>query len=506
MTMKAKMIMIAIAAMFTACSRETLPEVSGNMPLVFEVNEIGISKTKAATDGQYRTVFEEGDKMGVYAVLNGSLIDGFENRELVYDGHTWSFGTEIDYVKEWETAVFYAYFPYSETSEFNIAGQDPFAEKAASWEIPSDQSSIEAYVASDLMTGSGGIAEKNGKFTVTFNMKHRLGLLSVALPRSAYEFTNTDVVIKPYAYKKSENIHLNASIGGADAVEVHPYMDEDSHTLRLLVKPGTEISLNGTFDYCGEPKTLSIANDGISAGACSPYNVDGGYRYETMELKVGDYYCADGTLVSYSEDGPAPKNAIGVIYHIGTPEDIQSDLPHCSHALVYALSRENTVAGKFGESQPKTDGWFEQYGFTAADYSDTESLNGYRHTAQWLTVGGDNNAFCSLMQTSVANYRSAVALPANLTSVWFLPSCNEFAEMAANETVLNASLAKISAESVFEGSEGDDLTSSAGTGYWTSTLRRRDAVLAYHSTNTKDVREVGYLSSRDCFFRYAFAF
>ena len=507
--MKTKDIILVIPSLvltFTACNKEETA-ISGqddSRHIVFEAADCGMS-TKAVTDKEYRTKFTAGDRMGVYAVSGGQIDERFSNRPLTFDGTTWSFGEEVDYSSDMKDITFHAYYPYEEESPFDATEDDPFAGKAGSWELPADQSDAAVYSAADLMTGTARLEEKEGKFLVRFDMKHRMGLLSVVLPRTSYTFTNTDVVLEPYILKRSENVTFTS--GASDAAEF--CFDEKSQSWRLLVKPGDPVQVSASFEYEGENKKIEISRaEGIPAGRCEEYIVDGGWQNTFMELKVGDYYCSDGTLVSYSEDGTAPEGVIGVIYHLGAPDDVRTDYPHCSHALVYALGRENTEAGKFGDAQASSsqNTWFESYGFTATDYSDTESLYGYRYTAGWLKVDGDYAGFCSLMKASITNYRSAVALPANLTSGWFLPSCNEFAEMAENEAVLNASLAKVSAESVFEGSEGDDLTGSAGIGYWTSTLRRRDAVLAYHSTNAKDVRETGYFSSRKCFFRYAFAF
>ena len=492
---------------FTACNKESdaVPETVCGRPVVFEVTDGGMT-TRAVTGGDYKTRFAAGDKMGIYAVTGGQIDERFSNRPLTFDGTSWSFEEEINYSSDMKDIDFYAYYPYAEESGFDISSpDDPFAGKAGSWTLPADQSDAAVYSAADLMTGIAHLQEVDGKFLVRFEMQHRMGLLSVVLPRTSYTFTNTDVILEPYILKRSENVSFTSDASAGTKF----CFDEKSQSWRLLVKPGDPVQVSASFEYEGEDKKIEISRaEGIPAGRCEEYIVDGGWQNTFMELKVGDYYCSDGTLVSYSEDGTAPEGVIGVIYHLGAPDDVRTDYPHCSHALVYALGRENTEAGKFGDAQASSsqNTWFESYGFTATDYSDTESLYGYRYTAGWLKVDGDYAGFCSLMKASISNYRSVVALPANLTSEWFLPSCNEFAEMAENEAVLNASLAKVSAESVFEGSEGDDLTGSAGTGYWTSTLRRRDAVLAYHSTNAKDVRETGYFSSRNCFFRYAFAF
>lgn len=499
----------SLALTFTACNKEsdTVPETVFGQPVVFEVTDGGMT-TRAVTGGDYRTRFAAGDKMGIYAVTGGQIDERFSNRPLTFDGASWSFEEEINYSSDMKDIDFYAYYPYAEESGFDIsAPDDPFAGKAGSWTLPADQSDAAVYSAADLMTGTARLQEVEGKFLVRFEMQHRMGLLSVVLPRTSYTFTNTDVILEPYILKRSENISLTSDASAGTKF----CFDEDSQSWRLLVKPGTPVQVSASFEYEGEDKKIEISRTGgIGAGKCAVYDVDGGLKNISMELKIGDYYCSDGTLVSYSADGQAPDNAVGVIYSLGTPDAVKSANKEWCHALVYALKRENDVASDFGASQTTpSNTWYESYGWTSADGRKDEGLDGYLYTTRWMSYNGD---LTSLFRTSLETYTGAEELPDGLTTGWYLPSYNEFVGLAANAEVLDASLEKAGGESVLEGTNmGEESVKNDFNGYWTSTIRARNATCIYYSLGESDaansgIQQTGYFASRSSFFRYSFAF
>ena len=55
-------------------------------------------------------------------------------------------------------------------------------------------------------------------------------------------------------------------------------------------------------------------------------------------MAVGDYYCADGKIVSASESAPA--NAIGVVFYAGNPQ------PSVTHPEKY--NSDNDALKRFG--------------------------------------------------------------------------------------------------------------------------------------------------------------
>ncbi|MBE6215817.1 MAG: hypothetical protein E7123_06275 [Bacteroidales bacterium] len=471
------------------------------------VNATGVKDTKAVTDSGFRTHFEEGDVVGVYAVKDGSVLPNVNNVPMTFDGTEWKPESKLNYNASMQGAVFYAYYPYDENSAFDVSSADPFSSKVASWRTPYDISDAEDYEKTDLMTSSAQVEEVNGKFTVTFDMVHSLAMVAIAFPKHAYTFTNKDPVLKPYVLSESTDIVMNAAIGSEPSVAIRPYLEPSSQTYRFLVKPGTPLTVSGTFTSAGKSRRFSVnLPDGVAAGSCRPYKIDGGYKGVEMELKIGDYYCADGSIVSYDPAVAAPSNAIGVIYMLGTTEQIETAHPSCTHALVYALERASGQAEKFGKVQNRDD-WYSSLGLDKNDYKDSD-YNGFGYTSCLLKYAGDDGMMENF-QTSIAAYRNANILPAGFTTQWYLPSYNEYLLMAGNVTVLDASLKHVGGESVFEGTETG--AKNKFKAYWTSTLRSGTAVCMYYDlwesdTNNNAVQQTGYVNSRDGFFRYAFAF
>lgn len=471
-----------------------------------DVNAGGTTQTRAVTDAGFRTSFEEGDIVGVYAVKDGAILPNVNNLPMTFDGAEWSFETRLNYNSSMQGAVFYAYYPYDKASPFEASASDPFASKLASWKLPYDISTSEKYYGTDLMTSSADVVEKNGKFTVTFDMVHRLGLVDVAFPKRSYTFTNTEPALKPYVISGATDIVINAAIGNEPAIEIKPYYEQASQTYRFLVRPDVSLALSGTFVSAGKSRKYSInIPDGIPAGNCRPYKIDGGNIGGRMEIKVGDYFCADGSLVSYDPNVPAPENAVGVVYMLGTTDQIESAHTSCTHAMVYALHREGSEAVYFGKAQNSTD-WYSALGLDKNDYKDTD-FNGYGYTSGLMRYAGDDGMMDNFV-ASIQSFRNAVVLP-SYTTDWYLPSYNEFAEMAENESVLNSSLKHAGGEEVFEGTETG--ASKKFKAYWTSTLRSGTALCMYYSlwesdANNNALMQTGYVNGRYGYFRYAFAF
>lgn len=486
------------------------------------VSDAGV--TKSYTDSEFRTWFEEGDQVGVFAVKDGAVMPNVNNRCLTFNGKEWTFDVKVNYNSTMHGAVFYAYYPYSEDASLDLSKSDPFSTMEKELKIPYDQSSEDVYRSCDLMTSSSEPYEDEGRYILDFGMVHRMALLSVTLPRRAYVFTNTDPVLDDYVLNVSSDVEFRASIGQEPQAIIRPYLDKDSQSHRFIVKPGDAIDVKCTFVKDGSPKKFSISlPSGIAKGSCEPFRVDGGYRKTVMELQVGDYYCADGGLVSYDPSSSVPDGVVGVIYRVGTPAAVSGAEPAFTHGLVYALAREKRPSvegdpGKysnfeeddyvsvFGLAQDKSYPYGD-IGLSTSDHNDTD-LNGYGYTKSWLRYDGAAGAN-ALFKASIESYRRSVILPEGMTTGWYLPSYDEYVLMAENADKLDASLIHASAETVFEGTAMGK--AKYFRGYWTSSLRSTGAVVNYYSLGEEDsansgIKQTGYVESRYGYFRYAFAF
>lgn len=88
------------------------------------------NSTRAITDDNFKTVFTEGDQVGLFVVSRTSDAAGeltpsgnsVDNRKLTYSGGMWIIDKEVSYPSEGEKLDFYAYYPYMENVDpTNIA-------------------------------------------------------------------------------------------------------------------------------------------------------------------------------------------------------------------------------------------------------------------------------------------------------------------------------------------------------------------------------------------------
>lgn len=480
-------------------------------PIQVSVYDAGSIGTKALTDNEFKTHFEKDDKVGLFAVkTDGTISDRFDNLALTYNGVEWKAETLLEYDSSLNGAVFHAYFPYSEEVEFQPSADDPFASYLENT-YSLDQSSEDKYRDCDLLTCAASLYMEDGKQKLNLGMMHRRSLLSVELPRRVYPVAGLpDYVLSSW----------DVEFAKADGDVLLPLRVEgEKQVCRMLVQPDAPLDMTCSFSHVGGAKRISIKTDsGIGEGVCRQFRVDGGFVKETKEitLKVGDYFCADGTIVSYAENVAVPDNAVGVIYRLGTTSFISSDHPSCTHALVYALERakkpdsdtndysslfgDDEYVSVFGLAQDKNYSW-SSIGLTTSDHNAME-MNGYGYTASWLLYDG-TLGHTAIFKASLEEWRKQNPVPTGITSGWYLSSYDEFVEIARNAGTLNASLAKASAESVFEGTAvGKD--NKTYRGYWTSSMRATGAVVNYYSLG--DVKQTGYVDGRYGFFRYSFAF
>lgn len=480
------------ACLLTACSNEEeqLPGKTNNAPLRFEVYDAGMSGgTRAVTNDQYVTTFGEGDEIGLYAVKSGAIVEGISNICLTYNEGAWSFPSAIEYSDALEGVTYYAYYPYNESASFNASAEDPFASLVAGWTIASDLSDADTYSQNDLMTTSATGQLANGTYTISLGMVHRMGMISVKLPLTVYQFTNNGMADYTVG-SAAESFTL--SLNSEAAADVTPYYKSTSGIYRMLVKPATPCVLTGS--YGGKNFKISLAS-GVTAGTYEPYTVDGGAQVvKTFTLAVGDYFCADGSLVSGSE--AAPSNAIGVVYNIGTTDAIKADYPGASHALVYSIKRVEGDAQYWGAGAPGTSPAFSSWWTDEGLKTDKTTVHGYEDTKIWKSLGLiDGKNVNMYVKAALTGY--TVVLPEGTTG-WYVPSYFESTQIAAKAATLNASFAAANGEQLWDGAD-------TTIGYWTSTMRSRYSIYMYVSTGISD-SGVNMGASAKGYYRFSFAF
>ena len=128
--------------MFSCSKSEDVTPDAGKLPI-----NISIGQQTRAND----TTYENGDEVGVYVVnYNGATAgtlatsgNQVDNAQFTFDGSKWSPENSIYWKDKSTAADFYAYYPYSEST--NIS--------AHSFSVQADQSTEDAFWASDFLWG-----------------------------------------------------------------------------------------------------------------------------------------------------------------------------------------------------------------------------------------------------------------------------------------------------------------------------------------------------------------
>lgn len=497
-----KYIIIAFAGLLAvACSKEdeSMDQQAGQntAEFRFEIYDAGMAGgTRATTNEAYVTSFSDGDQIGLFAVKNNAVVPGINNVCITYENEEWIFLTPVTYDSSLDGVVYYAYYPYEASVTINPSAADPLADLVSNWTIADDLSDADVYSKNDLLTASAYAALEGETYTITLPMHHRMGMVSVMLPATTYEFTNAGM--SDYtAYTTGDSFTL--AMGGGAATAVTPYFEPLSGTYRMLVKPVTPCTLAGTFK--GRSYSIELAG-GVEAGTYEPYTIDGGATTVEFTLALGDYFCADGKLVSGSSV-IIPTNAIGVVYRLGTTDAIKADFPSADHALVYSIKRANDTPLVWGTSGMPTSGsWYSEYSIAYQSYGTT---TGYEDTKEWQTI--PSTGWYNNMVTTLNGYSDDVSLPENTTG-WYVPSSGECRTLISNKTLLNTQLAAVGGEELWEGSviiNPDETTTNIY--YHSSTLRTRNSVAGFNSNSgTSGNPNASYNSSVAGYFRFSFGF
>lgn len=476
-------IMFVCTLFATSCSNEediNLPVTKGNIR--FNFSDSGVHNTvstKAATDKEYQTTFEEGDKIGLYAFANEETttpIEGYNNVCLTYQNGEWVLTGEegsasLDYDTQLKDAVFHAYYPYQENVTLCGTPNSPFTTLISDWEI----SSARSYTENDLMTGSGHADISKNDIIVSIPLKHEMAMIVVGLSGgTTYKFTNKGPELSDYTASSGE---ATFSINADDMTTA---METVDGKYRFLVKPDTDATLNVT--YGGKTYEQSV---NIPASKYQEYSVGSNSSSESIEfeLSVGDYYCSDGTLIESNAEltDEIKAKIIGVVYYVGNPQPgstglnyntdypdiLAAEHPSCTHGLVYAIKSANTDAvtswgeGSFGGG--KVSGYYDTYNYqrnTASKYIwETSSSNygarmlGYDYTAVLTANKVDYpTLFQHLDQTDAPS----------VSSGWYLPSYGELKLLATGKleeksgtitidnSAIETSLSNIGGEALFE--------------------------------------------------------
>lgn len=456
-----------------------------------------------ATNTAYVTKFTEGDAIGVYAVKSdGTVVDNINNRKFTYSEGVWELeGDVIEYKgTEFKRFTFYAYYPYAESPIFEPKASDPFASMVSKWTVDSDQMG-ENYTKYDLMTSAGSAEGERLQGKVSFVMKHRMGLAIIKMPSLTYTFAGSSIADYVIPGIVPEVISVNDSEGNA-------YYDDATQTYMMLVKPDTKTTISGV--YTGAKKMSFSFDATLGGGSAKQYTIKDQSKI-SHTLAVGDYFCADGKLVS-GESETIPENCIGIVCYVGNPQPhvthpdnnttendaLYRDYPEAKHGLVLALNdpeydtgdaaQANLASNKLSKFSAKglfstwfsgDDDWKTKFKGCNTGNSTNPGVMypgylGYNNTTL-LTMCYENGSTAAAdpAYTFITKYRNEVHVPTT-TSVWYLPSLAELDVVHSNMNVLNRRINAVG------GTELVSTNAGVLTGFYWSSNERNDSFMWLH--------------------------
>lgn len=445
--------------------------------------------TRAVERG-YGTEFTKGDRIGLYVVKQ----DASENRKFLYqnlclthDGTGWTLpaGTELTYQPpEGGEILYFAYYPYQDNMEgkVNIDALNPngqgveaqrfFIRLIERWMPADDQSTYEAYTASDLMVARGEVAKRTDGTdgsVLSFTMEHQMPLAVFRLPTTKYTYSET---IDGKPTEKSYRLY-----SGLDA---KAWLADDN-TYRRIMNWYSTSNIGFSYSYYNSSLEKRHFDGTIKADSPGKYflfTVDGGGETEIERaLQVGDFYMSDGTIipnehVSTTMPADIQKECVGVVYAVGEEKVggykrndhlLKRDYPNCTHGLVLALQNASDNCAWSNTNELAND-WTNapEMGEEQVDISEPNSFRGYSSTKALLAYNAAYPDKAVLAAETARQYK--VASPEG-SSGWFMMDINDAAviKLKALNSIQNA-LEKAGGAKV-EGSYWTSFESSQNTAF-----------------------------------------
>lgn len=372
-----------------------------------------------------RTVasFAAGDRMGVFVVKDGIVLDGCDNVPCTFNGTGWIPDRPMYFDSG---ATYLAYYPYHEVMN-GKACSDEIVNCFATRLYTADQSTRELYAACDLMTAEviNPLSE-----SLTFSFRHEMVMLEIALPMRRYRVSD-----EADAYEYSTPVLAHFTIAGKD--DTKPYRQGKGIYRYLVIPSASEIMVDVELKV-GE-KTVTCSKEILAVATGSYKRIDVACREIPSDvairpLAVGDYYYSDGSICP-RELTPLKEGCIGIVMKAGRDETDTSAFP-AIHGYVLGLYDANgSCPSPWSSSGIATGTQTVSTGFNG--YGDTLSVR--QHAAG---NGLDLKAVFPAVYYATADYEKRYPAPAS-ASGWFLPSAGQCRCWYANEAALLKSIRRV---------------------------------------------------------------
>ncbi len=281
-------------ALLVSCSKEIADdnnlENSGLKLLKVNVSEASYTGMSRAVDNGVNTSFEAGDKIGVYAVNNGTILQ--KNVPMTYNGSVWS-GKLFLY----EGCDYLAYYPYDETlGDLTTLDALKTALKGA---YSTDQSTEDAYRKADFLTSQ--IEDMTSEGTANFTMSHNMSLIEL---NPICNEGSVESAVSEVELTIGEKNYIPYSIGGG--------------LYRLIIEPGETITVGGSFLELINNAPVSFSAENITPSLNAYNRLSVSYTSEIPKASdLSKITLLAGMLTASSTDG---SNNIGKVI-----DDVVSD-------------------------------------------------------------------------------------------------------------------------------------------------------------------------------------
>lgn len=460
----------ALLLLLASCTREELPGAQDNktQQIAISVTDGGYSSADAPVtrtlEKGYATEFTDGDACGLYVVRDAKTI--YSNVKLIAERNAatgklvWKAadGTVLAGMPNDQCYLYYPYRPDMDGKTADVP-QDAIHQRdlfffqplISSWQPNEDQSTREAYTASDLMTchstASPGLTVNT--LDVAFFMSHRMSLAVIDLPKTVYEFTDARVpdytVITPTTFT-----------GSAKPLRTGDHF-------RYIVNPQASAAPTISGNFNGGSLEFTITPSELYKGYFKRFKVNGAPETKrNYTIRRGDFLLTDGNLLprdaALTEEQktkvaaivfwtPAETETEGRITPARLSDDkIRSrDFPYCTHGLAISTKRPVSAPWQNDHVNWTADDFVLNFqnsdNFSRADKSDfvpiaplnkaEDDLNrvlGYQNTRILLAYNDWHRASGKGTLVGIADklreFAAANPAPEGSTG-WYIPSAKE---------------------------------------------------------------------------------